>query len=561
MIPVQEAQESRASAQEPFREEAAALGLDFQHLNGSRGDFMMAEVMGPGVALLDYDRDGDLDILLRQGGSLTGEGAGAELFRNELIPSSPDSESPGRLRFQRVTAASGLEARGYGMGVAVGDIDGDGWLDLYLTNLGANELWRNRGDGSFENVTTASGTGGDAWSVGASFVDYDRDGDLDLFVGNYVDFSLLNHHSCYHPSSARDYCGPDSYGDVTDRLYRNRGDGTFEDVTAQTGLGAAFGAGLGTLAFDADGDGWPDDLYVANDADENLLWLNRGNGIFGEAAVLAGCAVNGRGEKEASMGIAAGDFDGDGDEDLFLTHLDGETHTLYRSSGGGVFADGTGSSGLAAPSVASTCFGVSFLDFDNDGALDLFTACGAVKLFRESRRESPLEDGPEWGSLKQRNALFRNRGDGSFSDVTASAGEAFRLEEVSRGAAFGDLDNDGDTDVVIANNGGPARLLINQVGDQNFWVGIRPLDPVSGLEVIGARVEIKGRGGHPLLRVSRRDGSYASAHDPRLLFGLGEAIGPLQARVTWPGGEIEEWRGLEPRRYHDLLRGGGEAVP
>ena len=296
--------------------------------------------MGGGVALFDYDNDGDLDVFVVQGHSLAPGAAGklgpeswGRLFRNDLITPQGRNPTP---RFVDVTAASGIRATGYGMGVATGDYDNDGWMDLYIANYGSNQLWHNNGDGTFTDVTAAAGVASGVdprWSVGATFVDLDRDGWLDLFVLNYVDYSVQNNVRCYAPSSRRDYCGPQAFPPLTSRLLRNRGNGTFEDVSVKSGIGRKAGPGLGVVAGDLDGDGWPD-LFVANDGSPSFLWLNQKDGTFKEDGLLAGVAVNAAGKPEAGMGIALGDCNGDGRDDLFITHLTGETNTLYLNQGG-----------------------------------------------------------------------------------------------------------------------------------------------------------------------------------------------------------------------------------
>ncbi|HVS63544.1 MAG TPA: CRTAC1 family protein [Thermoanaerobaculia bacterium] len=544
-----------------FVDRARELGLDFVHWNGRTGAYHMAEVTGAGVALLDYDLDGDLDVYLVQGGPLeAGAGlAGAldaprhpvplsdRLYRNELRRGDPAS-----LRFSDVTEESGLAAlaTGYGMGVAVGDYDGDGLPDLYLTNLEANQLLRNRGDATFEDATATAGVSEDRWSVPATFFDYDRDGALDLFVGNYLRFDARTAPVCRDSTGAQDYCGPNNFEPLPDRLFRNRGDGTFQDVTFAAGLRAGFGPALGALAADFDGDGWLD-LYVANDGTPNNLWSNLGDGRFEDRALLAGVAVNAEGSAEASMGVDAGDYDGDGDLDLFMTHLISETNTLYRNEGDGSFVDATVGSGLGGPSRLHTGFGTVWIDVENDGWLDLFVANGAVKKIEAlARAGDPFP-------LHERNQLFRNLDGRGFVEVPgAEAGPAFGWSEVSRGVAAGDLDNDGDLDLVVANNLGPARLLINQVGSRSRWLGLE-LHPASpARQAPGAKVELLFEEGSLLRRV-RIDGSYVSAGDPRLLFGLAGGRAPHGVRVTWADGGVEEWEAPEPGGYTTLIRGSG----
>jgi hypothetical protein len=351
-----------------------------------------------------------------------------------------------------VTEASGIRADGYGVGVAAADYDNDGWVDILLTNFGPNQLWRNKGDGTFEEVIGAAGIDDPRWNSGATFVDFDRDGGLDLFVGCYLAFTYENHKICRLPSGIPGYCAPESYSAVSNRLYRNRGDGTFEDRSLKSGVQHESGKALGVMAADFNLDGWMD-IYVANDNIPNHMWINRGDGTFVNDAMFSGTAVNADGRSESSMGVDAADFDLDGDEDLFMTHLGSQTNTLYINDGTGLFDDTTTSSGLGPPSVSRTSWGVRFFDYDNDGLLDLMTASGDVFVIEALvRKGDPFP-------MSQPNQLFRNIGSNRFEDVTATAGSVFELLEVSRGLAFGDVDNDGDTDVLLENCNGRAQPL------------------------------------------------------------------------------------------------------
>jgi len=536
--------------EEPFREAASETGLDFDHVNGMSGEYYFNEMMGGGVALLDYDADGDLDVYLIQGHMLdpdeTEAAAFDRLFRNDL---GADPAGATTLRFTDVTAASGIRSDGYGMGVATGDYDNDGRIDLYVTNHGSNRLLRNTGNGTFEDATAASGTADPRWSVAATFFDFDRDGWLDLFVGNYVDFSLASNADCRTAGGAQTYCSPAAYPPEPDSLFRNLGDGTFEDVSGRAGLAGTAGAALGAVAADFDGDDLID-LYVANDGMPNRLWINEGSGSFRDEALLAGVALNQDGQPEASMGIAAGDFDGDGDIDIFLTHLEQETNTLYVNDGAGLFEDASIRSGLGPPSLAYTGFGAGWVDYDNDGWLDVMTVNGAVVDI-----ESLKQSGDPY-PLHQTNQLFRSLGDGRFQEVTAHAGDAFMLSDVSRGAAFGDLDNDGDTDVVVVSNNGPARLLLNQTGQRRAWLGVRAV--AGNRDALGARVVVQQPDGSRLLRRVSTDGSYAAASDPRVLFGLGDGgPGSIDLEVRWPDGATETWNGVSSNAYTTLRRGEG----
>ena len=539
-----------------FTDGASAAGLDFVHFNGMSGDFHQTEIMGPGVALFDYDDDGDLDILITQGRTL---GSGEplmpppdgpvtdRLYRNDL-EASPDGP---RLRFTDVTAESGLSPGGYGMGAAAGDFDNDGWVDLYLTGFERNRLYRNRGDGTFADVSAESGTHDpDRWGVSAAFLDYDRDGWLDLFVGNYLSFNLDTHIPCFNRSGPPDYCPPEVYRAQPDRLYRNRGDGTFVDATAEAGIAYEFGPALGVSTADFDNDGWID-IFVANDQQENQLWINRGDGTFVNRAPLWGAAVGAAGEAKADMGVDAGDFDNDGDEDLFVTELVGQGSTLYVNDGSGLFEERSMQTLVRLPSLPYTGFGTAWFDFDNDGWLDLFSVNGHVT--RNLEALGPDNPFP----LQQRNLLLRNAGGRRFDDVTDRAGEVFRLSEVSRGAAFGDVDNDGDLDVAVGNGAGPVRLLVNRIGNRNPWVGLRLVGPAPSRDLLGARVEIVRGDGSRVWRRARSDGSYASAQDPRVLVGLGASPAPVEVRVTWPSGRTEAWHDVAPGRYTTLREGEG----
>lgn len=536
---------------------AAQLGLSFRHFNGMSGKFYFHEILGAGAALFDCDNDGDLDLYLVQGVMLNGDTALSpsapnepphdRLYRNDL---AEQANGTARLRFTDITEASGIDEHDYGMGAATGDIDNDGFVDLYVTNFGANRLWHNEGNCTFKDWTTRAGVGDSRWSVSAAFFDYDRDGWLDLFVGNYVNFTLANHRPCYAPTSAQDYCSPQIYEPLQNRLYRNRGDGTFQDMTVQAGVSRESGGALGVITADLNGDGWAD-IYVANDGRPNQLWVNQQDGTFQDEALLAGAAVNMHGAAEGSMGVDAADFDGDGDEDLFMTHISDETNTIYVNDGQGWFQDQSAQAGLGAPSQGYTAFGTAWIDYDNDGWLDLFVANGEVKIIPAlARRGDPYP-------LHQPNQLLRNIGNGRFTEVTEQAGKALKLSEVSRGAAFGDLDNDGDVDIVVTNNNGSARLLINNLGNHSHWLGLR-LMTRAGRDALGARVVVNRPSSPPLWRRMRTDGSYASANDPRVLVGLGSRAEITSVQVHWPSGATEQWRNVPVDRYSSLREGDGQ---
>jgi len=548
--------EPAAHSSEWFTDRARESGLDLVHTNGMSGAFHFAEVIPPGAALIDYDGDGDLDVFLIQGQALGGTMPGGKpattrvgtsrLYRNDLTV-QPDGTRT--LRFTDVTQASGIVVRGYAMGAATGDFDNNGCVDLYVTSLDRSQLFRNDCDGTFTDVSAVSGAASDGWSVSAAFVDYDRDGWLDLFVGRYVQYSLDADRPCLHAAaSLRDYCPPSVYRSQPGRLFHNNGDGTFRDVTAAAGTGREFGPALGVATADFNGDGWID-IYVANDGAPNQLWINGRNGTFTNTALLAGVALGAAGEAKGSMGVDAADFDGDGDEDLFVTEIAREGHDLYVNDGSGVFEERAAAAGIRVPSLPYTGFGAAWIDVDNDGWLDILTVNGAVRHAAEALTRK------ETFALQQPKQLFRNLGGGKFADATAQAGQALQVPEVSRGAAFGDVDNDGDTDVVVANDNGPIRLLINNVGSGNRWVGLRVVGRQQR-DALGARVSIVG-GGLTILRRVRSDGSYGSANDPRVLVGLGQRSSIDKIRVEWPGGNVDEWTDVPVDRYTTLPEGEG----
>jgi hypothetical protein len=545
-------------AAEWFTERATDTGLRFTHFNGMSGEKYYPEIMAPGVGLFDYDNDGDLDVYLVQGQMLGSKPASQatfppdfvlrdRLFRNDLTVTADGTRT---LRFTDVTEESRIDVRTYGMGVAAADYDNDGFVDLYRTGLSGSVMLHNNGNGTFSDVTARTRTGNPGgWGVPAVFFDFDRDGFLDLFVGNYLIYDVKADIDCFSVTGAADYCPPNSYRAQLDRLYRNRGDGTFADVT-RTALAGADGPALGATAADFDGDGWVD-LYVGNDGTPNQLWINQKNGTFKDMALLSGAAVNRAGNAEASMGIDAGDFDNDGDEDLFITNWLAQMNMLYVNTGDGVFEDRKAESGLGPPSLAKTGFGAAWFDYDNDSWLDLLAVNGSVAIIEaQARAKDPFP-------LKMANQLYRNLGNGRFEDVSARAGAALALADVSRGAAFGDLDNDGDVDVVVGTAAGPTRLLVNGVGSRSHWVGLRLM--AGRRDAIGARVGVVRQDGTTLWRRARADGSYASANDPRVVVGLGPAgAAPPRVRVQWPDGSTEEFPGVPLDRWTTVIAGQGQ---
>jgi hypothetical protein len=394
--------------------------------------------------------------------------------------------------------------------------------------------------------------------MSAAFFDYDRDGDLDLLVLNYVAFTLAGNKQCTDTAGARDYCPPGAYAALPARLFRNDGHLHFTDVTAPSGIGSAVGAGLGVAIGDLDGDGWLD-ADVADDATPNLLWINRHDGTFEDQGLISGTALNGGGRPEGSMGIALGDADGDGDEDLFVTNIVGETHAFYRNDGHGNFDDARIAAGLTGPTAAMTGFGTNFFDYDHDGRLDLFLTNGAVNIL-PAQRGQPMP-------YQQRSQLLHNEGGGRFRDASSEGGPPFERLGIGRGAAFGDVDNDGDVDIVVSNNNGPVWLLLNQVlqpgvpaGDGRHWVELVLRAPEGNRFGIGARVGIEREGEPTLWRRARTDGSYLTGNDVRVHAGLGATPAIRRIVVEWPEGTSEAFTGVAADRISTLERGKGTAI-
>jgi tetratricopeptide (TPR) repeat protein len=510
----------------PFTDITAASGITFEHQNSPTARKYLIETMGGGVALLDYDADGWLDVFFTNGARLADPmPPGAEpdkseaRFANRLYRNNRDGT------FTDVTKAAGLAgARGYGMGVAVGDYDNDGRADLYVTNHGTNILYRNEGNGRFADVTTRAGVVGGGWSTSAGFFDYDNDGRLDLFVCRYLDWSFAQDVYCGAKRPGyREYCHPRNFPAISNLLFRNRGDGTFEDVSARSGVAALAGKSLGVAFADYNGDGWTD-VYVANDAVPAFLLRNDGQGRFTDAALTAGVAVNAEGAAVAGMGVDFADYDDDGRPDLFVSTLSGETYSLYRNLATG-FVYTTQSAGVAAPSMPGSGWGTRLFDYDNDGWKDLFVAQGHVL--------DTIELTSDHLRYQQPPLLLRG-GNGRF--VPASTAGPFAQAWAGRGAAFGDLDNDGDVDVVVANCGQRATVLRNDAGAANHWLGLRLQGTRSNADGLGARVSATTADGRTQHYIVTTASSYLSASDKRVLVGLGTADKVSRLEVRWPSG-------------------------
>jgi len=521
-----------------FEECAKARGIDFEHVSGHDGKrFFLPEIMCGGAAFFDADGDGRLDAYLVQAGGI--------LVPKERRPGNKLFLNKGDGTFVDATQGSGADDRGFGMGVATGDYDDDGRTDLYVTNVGANVLLHNDGGGHFTDVTAAAGVGDANWGSSAAFFDYDHDGDLDLFVVNYVRWSPDTEHECEALLGGPDYCAPRAYAAPTPCvLYRNDGNGRFTDVSVAAGLHAAFGNGLGVVVADFDGDGW-EDVFVANDGTPNQLWINRHDGTFEDKAVIAGCAMDTLGMAKAGMGVVAIDADDDGDVDLFVANLGGETDSYYRNDGGR-FTDRTATVGLAAASKRFTRFGSGMYDFDQDGLLDLYVATGRV-----TRASEPTVA----DVYAEENLLFRGTGIARFDEVSPRGGTTRPYVFASRGAAFGDFDGDGAIDVLVVNRDAPANLFRNVVANRGHWL-LLSVREKSGRDALGAVVTIPV-GARKLTRVVHSAESYCSASDPRVHVGLGDAtrVGPVTVR--WVGGESETFAVDGVDRVVELRRGAG----
>ena len=552
-------------------------GISFTHTNGAAGEYFLIETTGAGGAFFDYDNDGDLDIYLVDGFDLSGfrsvpinlvhrrgehywvrkpKESGRARSKEAAnyavsLPARLDSlalssgntlyRNNGDGTFTDTGQASGTSDRGYGMGCAVADYDNDGDQDLYVTNYGPNVLYRNDGDGTFTDVTTLAAVEAPQWSTSAAFLDYDNDGNLDLYVSNYLDFTTATNKVCggYVRTNSqghraivektRSYCAPLEYGGVPDVLYRNNGDGTFSDVSVVTGVADPSGKGLGVVALDYDGDG-DQDLFIANDGTPNFLFQNGGDGKFENVAIQKSVAYNEVGKSEAGMGVDFGDYDNDGEFDLFVTNFSYETNTLYRNEGV-FFKDVTAAAGLADPSKRFLGFGTGFLDYDNDGDLDLYVANGHV-LDKIALFQSGVE-------YMQEHQLFRNQGDGRFGEVGAVAGEWFLHKQISRAAAFGDYDGDGDVDVLVANCGGRAKLVRNEGGNRENWLMVQTVGTRSNRDGVGAKVRVVAEGLEQIRQV-RSGSSYLAASDMRLHFGLGFRARADLIEVKWPSGVVQQ---------------------
>ncbi|MAE76287.1 MAG: hypothetical protein CMJ85_05405 [Planctomycetes bacterium] len=529
----------RDPAPELFRE-LTGTGVDHVHTVELTGGFPMPEVLGAGCAVFDANGDGLQDLYFTDAGRVD-MGTGGRGAANHLYLRQPDGT------YRDGTAPSGLGDTGYGMGVAVGDIDNDGDLDVYVGNDGPDTLYANNGDGTFVDVTARAGIRTPKWSTSVSFLDYDNDGWLDLYVVRYVHYDPR--HRCWTQDGRATYCSPNAFPGLPDRLFRNRGDGTFEDTSERAGIAAVASNGLGVVADDFDDDGWVD-LFIANDGQANHLWMNNRDGTFREDALVLGVAVNEHGMAEASMGVAASDVDGDGKVDLFMTHLTEETNTLYLRDKFG-FRDASQTSGLGEASYQFTGFGTVLLDIEHDGDLDAVIANGRVL----PRAGDPTGD-RVWPLLAETNQLFLAKAPGAFAP--AWAGPSFDEPiEISRGLAAADLDGDGDLDLVLTNCAGRVRIYDNVAPKTGHWLQVRAVDKALHRDVFGAVVRVHA-GGKVHRRTVSPQSSYLTSSTATCHFGLGPATSIDRVEIRWPGGKHETFQVAGVDRLVTLARGEGK---
>ncbi len=521
-----------------FVEVTTPAGLKFVHNSGRAGKKFLPETMGSGGAFVDLNGDGWLDIVLINGKDWTPKGrrSFSAIYKNN-----------GNGTFTDVTAASGFDAEMYGMGVAAGDYDNDGRDDLYVTTLEGDRLFHNEGNFKFRDMTKASGIVNAHFGTSAAWLDYDRDGKLDVFVANYVQWTAAADVYCSLDGTNKSYCTPESYKGTASKLFHNLGAGKFEDVTARAGVGDPTSKSLGIAVLDYDGDGWPD-IFVANDTQPNKLYRNNGNGTFTEKGVASGVAFSEDGVARGAMGADAADYDRSGRPHLLVGNFANQMLALYRNEGNGLFVDEAPSSTVGRASLLSLAFGVFFFDYDLDGQQDIFAVNGHIE--EEIARVQPKV------LYKQIPLMFRNLGKGRFDSVGASLGAAFNVPQVGRGAAYGDYDRDGDLDILLINNQGPARLLRNEGGNKNRWLTIRTVGSKANRDGIGAVVRVESASGVQMQTV-HSGSSYCSQSDLALTFGLGPDTTVKSIDVVWPSGTKDRVTGVAANQFVRLQEGVG----
>ena len=526
-----------------FKDVADNQLLNFIHDHGGTGEKYYVETMGSGVCLFDYDNDGDLDAYFLQGASLPG-------WDKEIILENKLYRNDGR-KWIDVTEKAGVGDKNYGIGCACADYDNDCDTDLYVTNYGPDVLYHNDGDGTFTDVTLDVGIDNPHWASSAAFFDSDNDGWLDLYVTNYVEFSTENNPWCGEPvQGERAYCDPDYFEGVEDMFYHNDGRGNFSDWSGRSGINKARGKGLGVVPGDIDNDG-DMDIYIANDKVMNLLFINDGLGHFTEKALFTGVGFNENGRAEAGMGVDFGDVNRDGWLDLFVTNFSGETNTLYLNEKNGFLIDATFRTGLGYPSIHLLGFGTKFVDLDLDGWLDIFVVNGHVidniKLFNRDYQHA------------QQKQIFINQGNETFLDQTKNIGGDLLEPTVGRGAAFGDIDNDGDIDIAISNNNGKANLLLNEGKPKGHWIGFKLEGKTCNREAIGSKLKITTDSGVQVAWVNPA-ASYLSSNDLRVLFGLGPDEMVTSLEVQWPGFGKDLFENLTCNSYYRIVQGGSLSI-
>jgi hypothetical protein len=512
-----------------FADVSAQSGIRFRHAASPTSQKYLPETMGGGVALLDFDADGRLDIFFTNGAALSDPMPGGAApdkrdprFWNRLYRQKPDGA------FEDVTERAGLRGEGYSMGAAAADYDGDGFVDLYVTSYGGARLYRNRGGSTFEDVTARTNADAPGWPTSAAWLDFDRDGRLDLFVARYMEWDFERGSIFCGEPRASAYCHPDNFKGASSLLLRQKPDGTFEDASARAGVGAAEGKGLGVAVADFDNDGLPD-VFVANDGVRQLLFRNAGGGRFEEIALPAGVGYDENGKTFAGMGVDAADYDGDGLVDVFITALSNETYPLFRNNGDQSFTYATQTSGVGPATLTYSGWGARFVDVDNDGWRDLVVAQGHVL--------DTIEKSSGHLTYRQPPLLLRNTR-GNFVNVSATAGPAFSAPLAARGAAFGDLDSDGRLDLVLAQTDG-APVILRNGGTRNHWLGVALVGAKGNRQALGARVAVTDSSGRRQIFDVTTAGSYLSSNDPRLIVGIGAAPGVRSVEVRWPSGKTQ----------------------
>jgi enediyne biosynthesis protein E4 len=535
------AEAPRPSGPIEFTDVTAQAGIRFKHTSGAAGKKYLPETLGAGCAFLDYDSDGWQDVLFVNSANWP------EQKGQKSYPALYHNNQDGT--FTNVTAQAGLAVEMYGLGVAVGDYDADGQPDIYFTCVGPNRLFRNLGGGRFADVSAKAGVDDPSMSTSAAWFDYDRDGRLDLFVCNYVEWSPDKDQFCTLDGKNKSYCTPQSYKGQSSTLYHNRGNGTFENVTERAGLHDPTGKALGVALLDYDNNGLPD-LFVACDTEPNKLYKNNGNGTFTDEGVAAGVAFSEAGTPRAGMGVDAGDYDASGRQSIIIGNFTNESMALYRNEGTGLFTDEAQASGIGRMSAQSLTFACFFFDYDLDGLPDIFAANGHV-----SDDISVVQPQVKYAQLPH---LFRNRGKRKFEEVTARLGRALQRAMVGRGAAYGDFDNDGDLDLLLTTNNGPARLLRNDNGNQNDLLRIRLVGTRSNRDAIGARVTVQTGGSLKLWQMVKTGSSYCSQSELPLTFGLGRAEDkPCTIEITWPSGQVDKIPEVKPNQAFTIQEGKG----